>query len=81
MTMYVWGFRVSLHGHVIDNELLKFWLRHQICTLAPNFKTRGKMASETFDEQNLPGHKNGDLVTKCYLATNVITMVQLFIYF
>ncbi len=26
--------------------------------------TRGKMASETFDKQNLPSHKNGDLVTK-----------------
>ncbi len=26
------------------------------------------MASETFNEQNLPGHKNGDLVTKSYLA-------------
>ena len=39
------------------------------------------MASETFDEQNMPGHKNGDLVTKSYLATKVITMVELFIYF
>ncbi len=44
-------------------------------------QTRGKMASETFDEQNLPGHKNGYLVTKSYLATKVITMVKLFIYF
>ena len=39
------------------------------------------MASETFDEQNLPGNKNGDLVTKSYLATKVITMVKLFMYF
>ena len=39
--------------------------------------TRGKMASETFDERNLPGHKNGDLGTKSYLATKVITMVKL----
>ncbi len=39
------------------------------------------MASETFDEKTLPGHKNGDLVTKSYLATKVITMVKLFIYF
>ncbi len=39
------------------------------------------MASETFDEQNLPGHKYGDPVPKSNLATNVITMVKLFIYF
>ncbi len=39
------------------------------------------MASETFDEQNMPGYKNGDLVTKSYLVTKVITMVKLFICF
>ncbi len=31
--------------------------------------------------KNLPGHKSGDLVTKSYLTTKVITMVKLFIYF
>ncbi len=36
------------------------------------------MASETFDEQSLPGHKIGDLATESYLATKVITMVKSF---
>ncbi len=36
------------------------------------------MASETFNEQNLPGHKNGDLFTKSYLATNGITILYIY---